>query len=106
VADYELRRELIRIGKTRGIRVLDRFIAERPDRYLPLTSVAMRRAAELWADVRNRGLPTAPPEALDGDAILAAQVLTSPFAGPSTVVATMNVSHLSRFLPAQDWTTL
>ncbi len=106
VADYELRRELIRIRAVGGLRRLDRFIQGAPNRYLPLTTPAMRRAAHLWADVRSRGMPTADPKELDGDAILAAQVLTSGLAGPDTIVATTNVSHLSRFLPAQLWSSI
>ncbi len=61
----------------------------------------MLRAAELWAAARSAGLPTAGPDALDGDCILAAQALLS--VGPSDTVkiATDNVAHLSRFVAAQ-----
>ena len=103
VADHELRRELIRIRATAGIRRLDGFINGARDRHLPIATVAMRRAATLWADVRNRGRTTADRKELDGDATLAAQVLTSGFAGRNTLVATTNVAHLARFLPARDW---
>jgi len=66
----------------------------------------MLRAAELWAAARNAGLPTAGPDALDADCILAAQALLS--AGPSdtVTVATENVAHLSRFVDAQLWETI
>ena len=106
VADYELRRELVRARKPIGLRQLDRFITADPERYLPITTAAMRRGAELWADVRNRGRPTADPNELDGDAILAGQVLTSSLAGRNTLVATMNVSHLARFLRAELWSSI
>ena len=106
VADYELRRELIRIGKVSGIRRLEAFIGAAPDRYLPITTAAIRRAAELWADVRNRGMPTADPNELDGDVILGGQLLTSVHAGRNALVATSNVSHLSRFVAAQHWSTI
>jgi hypothetical protein len=58
----------------------------------------MERAAELWAMVRNQGIPTAPPEALDADVILAAQ--TERVGG---IVATDNVGHLARFVTAKRW---
>ena len=68
IADYEVRRELIRAGKTRGIRRLDEIVAI--SEYLPLKTAVMRKAAELWAKARNQGTPTADPHALDGDVIL------------------------------------
>jgi len=58
----------------------------------------MLRAAELWAEVRRRGRPTADPQALDGDVILAAQTLSI-----GGRVATENVGHLSLFVEAADW---
>ena len=70
IADYELRRELIRAGKTSGLRRLDQ--ARAGFEFDPITQVALDKAAELWAAVRNAGLATAHPAALDGDAILAA----------------------------------
>src|SRR5437879_1768483 len=75
IADYELRRELLRAGKVQGIARLDALVADL--RYLPLTTPMMRKAAELWASMRTGGTPTAHNDALDGDVILAAQVLTA-----------------------------
>jgi predicted nucleic acid-binding protein len=73
IADYEVRRELIRAGKVPGIARLNAFIGRVT--YLPLHTDAMREAAKLWAQTRNAGQMTAPPLALDGDAIFAGQVL-------------------------------
>jgi hypothetical protein len=98
IADYELRRELIRIRSYAAIANLDRY--GRQLDYLPLSTAAMRRTVELWAQARTAGRPTAPDPALDCDAILAAQALTL---GVPAVVATGNVAHLSRFVPADLW---
>lgn len=73
--------------------------------YLPLTTPVMRRAAEVWARLRNEGRSTAPPEALDGDVILAAQsrVLEEEMLGVGVIVATTNPGHLARVVAATDW---
>ena len=70
------------------------------------TTDVMLRAAELWALVRSAGLPTAAPDALDGDCILAAQAMLA--AGPvdTVTVATDNLGHLSRFVDARLWETI
>lgn len=101
IADYEVRRELIRAGKERGIRKLDRFKTVLT--YRPLTTEAMLLAAQLWADARRRGRPTAEPNALDGDVILAAQAILEATEGNDVVIATTNVGHLSQFVDAREW---
>ena len=103
IADYEVRRELLRAGKTRGVSRLDDFLRVTTDRYLPPTSQAFRKAAELWAKVRNEGLPTAGNEALDADVLLVAQLLTSKYADETLIVATTNPKHIARFLDAREW---
>lgn len=47
IADYEIRRELLRAGKTIGLAELDR--APIMLGYVPVTTAAMRQAAEFWA---------------------------------------------------------
>lgn len=102
ICDYELRRELLRAGKARSVRVLDRY--KDTLGYLPLTTDAMLRAAAFWSTARQRGKPTAPDLALDGDAILAGQAAALAAGGEDEVViATTNVGHLSRFVPAEEW---
>jgi predicted nucleic acid-binding protein len=101
IADYELRRELLRAGKTRGIQQLDQLKTTIP--YFPITTEVMLKAAELWAQARNQGYPTASPEELDGDVILAAQAVILRSQGYDTMIATTNVGHLSRFTVAKTW---
>jgi len=96
IADYEVRRELIRAGLQESVNRLDRLKAVL--NYLPINTDVMLKAAELWAQARNRGTTTAAPKALDADVILAAQALH--VAGS---VATENVEHLSLFVDAKDW---
>ena len=69
--------------------------------YLPLTTAAMRQAAQFWAQARQQGRPTAADRTIDGDMILAAQAVT--LGVPDFVIATTNVAHLSRFAPADLW---
>jgi predicted nucleic acid-binding protein len=106
VADFEIRRELLRSGKTQGIARLDAFSAAAVDRYVPITTISMRRAAELWADARNRGVPTADARALDADVVLAAQALTPGFAASEIIVASMNVRHISHYVNCDLWTNI
>lgn len=104
VIDYEIRRELLRAGKFVGIRNLDALKATL--RFVPITSKAMLLAADLWASSRQSGLPTGDPKKLDIDVILAAQALTLGLPTNEIIVATSNVSHISRFVPAELWNNI
>jgi len=102
ITDYEVRRELLRAGRTRGITHLDQF--KRAANYLPITTDAMLLAAQFWADARRHGSPTAPDLALDADVILAAQaILLAQQEQDTVVIATTNVGHRSRYTPANLW---
>lgn len=96
VADYEVRRELLRLKKKTSIRRLDSL--KRTLGYAPITTEVMLLAAQLWADARMQGKPTADPSALDCDVIIAAQVQQI-----DAVVATENARHLSLFVDARHW---
>ena len=63
----------------------------------------MLRAAELWAEARRRGRPTADPKELDCDVILAAQAGLIARGGDEPVIATTNVGHLALFADARTW---
>jgi predicted nucleic acid-binding protein len=99
IADYEIRRELLRAGKTRGVAKLDAMAHWLE--YLPISTTAMRQAAEFWARARQQGQPTASDAALDADMILAGQAAT--LNAPGVVIATTNVSHLAAFVLADLW---
>ncbi len=101
IADYEIRRELLRAGKVRGLARLDQL--QEVLEYVPITTIAMRQAAAFWAHVRQQGQPTAADAALDGDAILAAQAVTLDAGGDTVTIATANPSHIARFAPARHW---
>ena len=104
IADYEVRRELLRLGLANSLARLDRLKATLD--YAPLTTDAMLRAAEFWAFARRFGIPTASPEALDCDCVLAAQAVMAAGPGDRVTVATGNVGHLSRFLNAEPWESI
>lgn len=99
IADYEVRRELWRANKAKGIERLDELgqVLE----YLPLTTTAMRQAARFWARARQQGQPTAGDKTIDGDMILAGQAITLEVS--DLIIATTNVGHLDRYAPADLW---
>ena len=99
IADYEVRRELVRANKKKGISRLDD-LADLIE-YLPITTAAMRQAAKLWAQARQQGQPTAGDKTIDGDMVLVAQAIT--MGDRDIVIATTNVGHLSRFITAELW---
>ena len=101
IADYEVRRELLRANKIAGIKRLDGL--KNYIDYIPLSTQTMLLAAHLWAEVRKQGKPTADSKALDGDVILAAQATLIANAGHEVIIATTNVGHLSRLAEARQW---
>jgi hypothetical protein len=106
IVKYELRRELLRARKSASLARLERFISQVPDRYLPLTDLALHWAAELWAESRQRGRRTGDPKRLDIDVILVAQALSLAPDSDKLIVATTDVGDLSDFLDARLWTDI
>jgi len=96
VCDYELRRELLRIGARRSLDRLDELAREL--RYLPVTTATWRSAAALWAMARRAGHPTSDRASLDGDVLVTAQAR----AEDATIVTT-NPRHFEKFAPAMEW---
>lgn len=84
-----------------GIRQLD--LLKTLIQYLPISTETMLKAAELWAQSRKAGRPTADPKELDADVILAAQPISVANEGHEVIIATTNVGHLSQFIDAREW---
>jgi hypothetical protein len=93
IADYEVRHELPRAGKDRGLGRLDALKGILG--YAPITTAVMLKAAEFWATARRAGRQSADDASLDADVTLAAQAMASD--GDQTVIATTNVRHLELF---------
>lgn len=103
ICNYEVKRELVRRNNFKEINnlaQLKNFID-----FLPVDEESLELAAELWAEARNKGLPTADNLSLDADVIICAQykLLANTYPGRYVVIATTNVNHLSRFTEAKEW---
>ncbi|HEY6333542.1 MAG TPA: hypothetical protein VI756_29745 [Blastocatellia bacterium] len=96
ICDYEIRRELLRINSAKSVAILDELRIRLG--LVALNRSTMLRAADLWAQTRKIGLPTAHDKALDVDVILAAQALEV-----NGIIATENAAHLNRFVKAEHW---
>ncbi len=101
IIDYEVRRELLRAGKVKGLAKLDALGQQLG--LLPCGGPVLVEAAGLWARARTGGYPTADDKALDVDVILAATAIVAGRDGLEVIVATGNVGHLGRFVDARPW---
>jgi hypothetical protein len=101
IADYEVRRELLRAGKERGLGRLDALKSILG--YAQITTPVMLKAAEFWAAARKMGRQSAADASLDADMILVAQARGIVRDGDETVIATTNVRHLALFASARMW---
>lgn len=103
ICNYEVKRELIRRKKVQEINNLNQLKALID--LIPVDEPALELAAKLWAEARNKGLPTTDDLSLDADVIICAQykLLAEEYPGRYVVIATTNVKHLSRFTEAKEW---
>ena len=103
VVDFEVRRELLRLASSAKLRALDELKARLG--IVDVGEAAFLRAAEFWAIARKAGKPTAHPEALDADTIIAGLAATIGEPWDDVSIATINVGHFSRFegIDAQAW---
>ena len=106
IADYEVRRELLRIRAVGSMRRLDYALDPSSGlENLALTTDAIIKGAEFRALLRQSGIPRSSPDALDADAILAGQAVLAGQPGDTVTIATTNLAHLNRFpgIDAQTW---
>lgn len=104
---YELKRSLILAAQNgysaRGIGKLDllRNIID----FLPITQEIAELAAQIWAEARREGTPTADEKNIDIDIIIAAhwQILKRDFPGRTVIISTTNVKHFRLFAEAEEW---
>jgi predicted nucleic acid-binding protein len=101
IVDYEVRRELLRADKIKGLARLDALKTMLA--YIPITTPVMLKAAEFWAAARKLGQKSADDASLDADMILAAQAVLLSRDGSEAVIATTNVRHLDLFAVARMW---
>ncbi len=99
IADFEIRRNLIVENLTGSLANLDALPSLIT--YVPITTVDMREAAQLWARSRKAGRSIGDPKELNADVILAAQALRL-----GATVATDNTGHLGQFTDARLWPSI
>ena len=98
IIDYEVRRELIRTNARDSIRRLDNLYTSEVAQLFPINSVAMRKAAELWAEARSKGRQTADDRSIDVDVILVAQAMTHCSDVDNWMILTENTVHISGYV--------
>jgi hypothetical protein len=106
IIDYEVRRELLRLGNLLALTKLNQLRLRLDD--APVSVDVLDKAADYWAVARHTGRQTADHRHLDIDMVLAghAAVVAQENAGSEIVVATTNVKHLRHFADARDWATI
>lgn len=104
ISDYELRREMLLIGSSKGIVKLNAL--RNGIGFAPITNAVMDQAAIFWAQARKMGKPTASDAALDGDMILSGHAAVISSQGHQVIIATTNVKHLDLFCDASLWTDI
>jgi predicted nucleic acid-binding protein len=107
IIDYELRRKLLHLGyrqrQTRkwareALSNLDDWVSTG---YIPLTTKALRLAADIWAQTRATGQLRGPEDRLDVDVILAAQARQA-----GGYILTTNMKHFRNIAQVFDWRTV
>lgn len=107
IVDYEIRRKLLHLGyrqrQTRkwareALFGLDKWVSIG---YIPLTTKALKLAADIWAQTRATGQLRGPEDRLDVDVILAAQARQA-----GGYILTTNEKHFRSIADVFDWKTV
>lgn len=101
VADYEVRRLLVKRKAVARIARLDELI--KTVYYHPISTSVMHHAADAWAACRLRGQPFTVDDRFDGDAVFVGHVRVLEAAGTQVLVATHDVADLSPWVDAYEW---
>jgi predicted nucleic acid-binding protein len=104
---YEVKRSLIlalkKGGTDRGIKKLEelRLFVD----VLAVDQQISDLSAEIWAETKLKGIPTANQENIDIEIIIAAhwQALKQEFPGRYIIVSTTNIKHLDLLTDAREW---
>jgi hypothetical protein len=106
IIDYEVRRELIRLGNQRALLRLNQLPKKLG--FHAVSSEVLQRAAHCWAEARLNGKPTADWHSLEVDMILAGHAATigEQHSLEQVLIATTNVQHLRHFADARDWASI
>lgn len=105
ISYYEALRELEMRRAVSQIVRLKVFCLQAP-RFIPLTTDHLEIAAQFWGQARRAGQPTADPQALDGDVLLAAQASGLGLSPSQFIIATTNPGHITRYAPCDLWTNI
>lgn len=104
IADYEVRRELVRARLHLSVRQLNTL--QNILHTIPISSEQLHEAADLWAKARNLGKPATTDQRIDADMILIAQTRAAAMLYKNkgnTLIATTNTKHLELFADAREW---
>ncbi|MFO0812752.1 MAG: nucleic acid-binding protein [Gemmatales bacterium] len=101
VADYEVRRELIRLIQKQQLPASRLTRLDALQSFCPLTLLThsnWQQAAELWASMRNQGIPTSELASLDADVLVISQTLEL-----DATVVTVNPKHFEVHCKTLAW---
>ena len=95
ITEYELRRELLRSQRYKSENRLNKYYLTQ--RIIPINRLSLLKASEIWAEMRNRGMPTASKERIDIDTIMVAQAVSLKQDFEEIIILTSDPEDIFRF---------